>query len=66
MDGIINMSIPVISIAPLLWHNQCQRVLDTTITHGKGRRGVIIRSRSRSRSRSRLSCIKNAFLWGSK
>ncbi|WP_175415640.1 hypothetical protein [Serratia fonticola] len=33
-----------ISIAPLLWNNQTARTLDTTITHGKGRKGIIIRT----------------------
>lgn len=51
-----------ISIAPLLWNNQCQHVLDSKITHGKGRKGVIIRTRRKSR----LPCLKNAFSWGSK
>lgn len=34
-----------ISIAPLLWNHQTTRALDMTITHGKGRKGVIIRTR---------------------
>ncbi|MCO7508971.1 hypothetical protein NJH77_06855 [Serratia fonticola] len=34
-----------ISIAPLLWNHQAARSLDTTITHGKGRKGIIIRTR---------------------
>lgn len=51
-----------ISIAPLLWNNQSQRVLDSKITHGKGRKGVIIRTRRQSR----LSRIKSAFSRGQK
>jgi len=62
MDGAIDMNTSVISIAPLLWNNQSQRVLDSKITHGKGRKGVIIRTRRQSR----LSCIKNAFSRGQK
>jgi hypothetical protein len=38
-----------ISIAPLLWNNQTARTLDTTITHGKGRQGIIIRTRRAGR-----------------
>lgn len=33
-----------ISIAPLLWNHQAASSLDTTITHGKGRKGIIIRT----------------------
>jgi hypothetical protein len=38
-----------ISIAPLLWNHQAARSLDTTITHGKGRKGIIIRTRRAGR-----------------
>ncbi|WP_447877685.1 hypothetical protein [Serratia fonticola] len=38
-----------ISIAPLLWNNQTARALDITITHGKGRKGIIIRTRRAGR-----------------
>jgi transcription termination factor Rho len=38
-----------ISIAPLLWNNQTTRSLDITITHGKGRKGIIIRTRRAGR-----------------
>lgn len=50
------------SIAPLLWNHQVDSVRDITITHGKGRKGVIIRTRRQSR----LSRIKNAFSRGQK
>lgn len=38
-----------ISIAPFLWNNQTARKLDTTITHGKGRQGIIICTRRADR-----------------
>lgn len=38
-----------ISIAPFLWNNQTARKLDTTITHGEGRQGIIIRTRRAGR-----------------
>ncbi|WP_197062186.1 MULTISPECIES: hypothetical protein [unclassified Serratia (in: enterobacteria)] len=38
-----------ISIAPLLWNHQTVHKLDITITHGKGRKGIIIRTRRASR-----------------
>lgn len=38
-----------ISIAPLLWNNQTARTIDTKITHGKGRQGIIIRTRRAGR-----------------
>ncbi|EJD6708525.1 MULTISPECIES: hypothetical protein [Serratia] len=46
-----------ISIAPLLWNHQTGRKLDITITHGKGRRGIVIRTRPASRW---ISSIKSA------
>lgn len=51
-----------ISVTSFLFNHQISHALDTRITHGKGRKGVIIRSRCNSR----LSRIKNAFLWGQK
>lgn len=51
-----------ISIAPLLWNHQVSSIRNNEITHGKGRKGVIIRSRCNSR----LSRIKHAFSWGQK
>ncbi|WP_170138752.1 hypothetical protein [Edaphovirga cremea] len=50
-----------VSIAPLLWNNQPIRTLDTTITHGKGRQGIIIRTR---RAGHWLSAIKSVFSRG--
>ena len=38
-----------ISIAPLLWNHQAARSIDITITHGKGRQGIIIRTRRAGR-----------------
>ncbi|HEJ7816696.1 TPA: hypothetical protein SMI02_004449 [Serratia marcescens] len=46
-----------ISIAPLLWNHQNGRKLDITITHGKGRKGIIIRTRPANRW---ISSIKSA------
>ncbi len=51
-----NMQQPI-SIAPLLWNHQTGRKLDITITHGKGRRGIVIRTRPTSRW---ISSIKSA------
>ena len=52
-----------VSIAPLLWNNQPARTLDTTITHGKGRQGIIIRTRPAGRW---LPVIKSVFRRGFK
>lgn len=49
-----------ISITQFLFNHQTVRKLDTRITHGKGRKGVIIRSHRISR----LSCIKSVFARG--
>ncbi|EMX8465278.1 hypothetical protein AAH178_001113 [Serratia marcescens] len=38
-----------ISIVPLLWNHQTARKTDITITHGKGRKGIIIRTRPANR-----------------
>lgn len=46
-----------ISIASLLWNHQTGRQLDITITHGKGRKGIVIRTRPASRW---ISSIKSA------
>ena len=51
-----------ISISTFLFNHQTLCKLDTRITHGKGRKGVIIRTRPKSR----LSRIKNAFSRGQK
>lgn len=37
-----------ISIAPMLWNHQTGRAFDITITHGKGRKGIVIRTRQAS------------------
>lgn len=49
-----------ISIAPLLWNHQTALVLDARITHGKGRKGIIIRGRSLSKTKS----INRFIPWG--
>lgn len=49
-----------ISIAPLLWNHQTAYKIDIIITHGKGRKGIIIRTRPASRW---ISSIKSA-MWG--
>nr|WP_080737058.1 hypothetical protein [Hafnia alvei] len=49
-----------ISIAPLLWNHQTARSLDTHITHGKGRKGIIIRCRSLGKTKS----INRYIPWG--
>lgn len=49
-----------ISIAPLLWNHQIARALDTHITHGKGRKGIIIRGRSLGKTKS----INRFIPWG--
>ncbi|TBL60030.1 hypothetical protein [Hafnia alvei] len=49
-----------ISIAPLLWDHQTARSLDTHITHGKGRKGIIIRGRSLGKTKS----INRFIPWG--
>ncbi|VEI68099.1 Uncharacterised protein [Serratia quinivorans] len=46
-----------ISIVPLLWNHQTAHKIDITITHGKGRKGIIIRTRPASRW---ISSIKSA------
>ncbi len=51
-----------ISITPFLFNHQTIRKLDARITHGKGHKGVIIRSRRMSR----LSRIRSVFSRGQK
>jgi hypothetical protein len=41
----------------MLWNHQTGRVLDITITHGKGRKGIVIRTRRATRW---ISSIKSA------
>lgn len=50
-----------ISIAPFLWYPQEEQRPDFTITHGKGRKGIIIRTRPASLSRRVARFIKSAF-----
>ncbi len=50
-----------ISIAPFLWYQQEQQRPDFTITHGKGRKGIIIRTRPVSLTRRAVLFIKSAF-----
>ncbi|MCW2479158.1 hypothetical protein [Candidatus Symbiopectobacterium sp. NZEC135] len=49
-----------ISIAPFLWYQQEQQRPDFTITHGKGRKGIIIRTRPVSLTNRVASFIKSA------
>lgn len=49
-----------ISIALLLWNHQTAHSLDTHITHGKGRKGIIIRGRSLGKTKS----INRFIPWG--
>lgn len=46
-----------ISIAPMLWNHQTGRVFDVTITHGKGRKGIVIRTRRASRWISSINSV---------
>ncbi|MEC5345060.1 hypothetical protein ABRZ24_20930 [Brenneria populi] len=49
-----------ISIAPFLWYHQTEKKPDFTITHGKGRKGIIIRTRPASRTQRIVRFIKSA------
>lgn len=51
-----------VSIAPLLWNHQVSSTCNIKITHGKGRKGIIIRYRRISR----MSYIKTVLFWGRK
>nr|WP_261098822.1 hypothetical protein [Serratia quinivorans] len=46
-----------ISIAPMLWNHQTGHALDITITHGKGRKGIVIRTRRTSRWISSINLV---------
>lgn len=50
-----------ISIAPLLWYHQTEQHPNFTITHGKGRKGIIIRTRPVSLSYRVTRFIKSLF-----
>lgn len=52
-----------ISIASLLWNHQTAHKLDITVTHGKGRKGIIIRTRRAGRW---ISAAKSVFQRGFK
>lgn len=49
-----------ISITPFLWYHQTEKKADFTITHGKGRQGIIIRTRQISRTQRVVRFIKSA------
>ncbi|MFE8048619.1 hypothetical protein [Brenneria goodwinii] len=49
-----------ISIAPFLWYHQTEKKADFTITHGKGRQGIIIRTRPMGRIERAIRTIKSA------
>ncbi len=50
-----------ISIAPMLWNHQTGRALDITITHGKGRKGIVIRTRRATRWISSIKSTMRGF-----
>ncbi|UVD96633.1 MULTISPECIES: hypothetical protein [Pectobacterium] len=52
------MQAPV-SIAPFLWWHQTETKPDFTITKGKGRQGIIIRTRPVSRTQRAIRSIKS-------
>lgn len=49
-----------ISIAPFLWYQQEEQRPDFTIIHGKGRKGIIIRTRPVSFTHRAIRIIKSA------
>lgn len=51
-----------ISLAPLLWNHQTARPMNNSITHGKGRKGIIIYSRRSMRA----VAVKRFLSWGKK
>ncbi|MBU9820490.1 hypothetical protein J1782_11345 [Rahnella sp. BCC 1045] len=51
-----------ISLAPLLWNHQTARPMNNSITHGKGRKGIIICSRRFMRA----VAVKRFLSWGKK
>lgn len=52
-----------ISIAPFLWWHQTETKPDFTITKGKGRQGIIIRTRSANYAQRAIRSIKSV-IWG--
>lgn len=48
-----------ISITPFLWYQQAEQRPNFTITHGKGRKGIIIRTRPISRTQRAIRFIKS-------
>lgn len=48
-----------ISIAPFLWWHQTETKPDFTITKGKGRQGIIIRTRSANYAQRAIRSIKS-------
>jgi len=56
-----NMQNPI-SLAPLLWNHQTTRPMNNSITHGKGRKGIIICSRRSMRA----VAVKRFLSWGKK
>jgi hypothetical protein len=59
MDGF--MKTPI-SIAQMLWNHQVSRPMNASITHGKGRKGIIIRQRPVGR----IAALKMFLSWGQK
>lgn len=51
-----------ISIAQMLWNHQVSRPMNASITHGKGRKGIIIRQRPVGR----IAALKMFLSWGQK
>lgn len=46
-----------VSVARMLWNHQTDRTPDFTITHGKGRKGIVIRTRRASRWISSIKSV---------
>ena len=61
VDGVVIMNEPR-CIAQLL-RNESPRAIDFTITHGKGRKGIIIRTKTQSPLKKALTFLKSRRVW---
>ncbi|EIR5039222.1 hypothetical protein LW631_002875 [Escherichia coli] len=61
VDGVVIMSEPR-CIAQLL-RNESPRAIDFTITHGKGRKGIITRTKKQSPLKKALTFLKSRRVW---
>ncbi len=61
VDGVVIMNEPR-CIAQLL-RNESPRAIDFTITHGKGRKGIIIRTKKQSPLKKVLTFLKSRRVW---